>query len=45
MISLFPLHTIALANLLLKESGERVRPVHAASAMLAVAGVAAAVGG
>lgn len=45
LISLFPLHTIVLASLLLRGSGERVRPVHAVSAALAVAGVAAAVGG
>lgn len=45
LISLFPLHTVALASVILRGRGERVRPVHALSAGLAVAGVAAAVGG
>lgn len=45
LISLFPIHTVALAALLLKGRGEDVRPRHAVAAVLAVAGVVTALAG
>lgn len=40
LISLYPLHATALAHLALQNHGERVRPVHMASALVASAGTA-----
>ncbi len=42
-ISLFPVHTAVLASILSGESGEKVRPIHALAAGLAVLGIVFAI--
>ena len=43
-ISLFPLHTVVLARVLARESGEEVRLVHLVAALLAFTGIVMVVG-
>ncbi len=43
-ISLFPLHTVVLARILARESGEEVRLIHLVAALLAFTGIVMVVG-